>query len=264
MTATLCPADAGALDAYEATAPIYDAFTAHDRHDRWTDMLESLLRPHGLPARGRLLDIGCGTGKSFAPWEARGWSVVACDASPAMLRRAAAKADPDTTTVVADARELGDLGRFDLAAMVDDVVNCLAPSQLGRAFAGAARNLAPGGLLVFDISTLSSYRTFFAATDVRDDAELFAVWRGRATEDFASGDVAEALLDGFIRDDEGAWTRIHALHRQYHHPVERITRALEEAGLRVRAVHGVDGDCDAHPSLDELRHTKAIVVARPA
>ena len=37
----------------------------------------------------RVLDVACGTGKSFMPFLARGWDVTACDLSPAMLARAA-------------------------------------------------------------------------------------------------------------------------------------------------------------------------------
>lgn len=252
-----------AYEAYEATAAVYDAFTSHHRHELWTEMLERLLRPHGLADRGRLLDIGCGTGKSFLPWEARGWSVVACDASPAMLAHAAAKADPRTETLVADARDLPRLGAFDLVAMADDVVNYLAPSEHAAAFAGVKRNLAPDGLFVFDVNTLLSYRTFFAETDVHDADGCFTVWRGRATPDFAPGGVADAVLDAFVATSGGAWERLRALHRQHHHPVEDLAGRLREAGLRVCSVHGADDDCVTGP-LDELHHGKAVVVAAHA
>jgi SAM-dependent methyltransferase len=254
---------AAATAAYEATAPVYDAFTRHHRHGLWTDMLERLLLPHGLVERGRLLDVGCGTGKSFGPWEARGWSVVACDASPAMLARAATKAGPGTETLVADARELPDLGSFDLVAMIDDVVNYLAPGEHQAAFEGVARNLAPGGLFVFDLNTLAAYRSFFAQTAVADEEDCFLVWRGQASADFGPGDVADAVLDAFVPDGAGGWERRQALHRQHHHPIEAVTARLEEAGLRVCSVHGADDDCRMD-TLDESRHGKAVVVAAHA
>lgn len=264
MPPSLIAADAAALAAYEATAPVYDAFTAHHRHELWTAMLEELLRPHGLAAPGRLLDIGCGTGKSFLPWEERGWSVVACDLSPAMLEQAAAKAGPRTATVLADARDLGVLGRFELVAMCDDVVNYLAPDELVPAFAGVARNLAPGGLLAFDVNALRPYRTFFAGTAVCDAGDRFAVWRGRTTPAFDPGEVAEATLDAFVEDEDGRWVREQALHRQHHHPLDAVAAGLAEAGLRVCSIHGVDDDCRCAPQVDDLRHTKAVVVARRA
>ena len=249
-----------ALDAYEATAPAYDAFTAGHRYELWTDMLERLLRPHGLRDRGRLLDVGCGTGTSFQPWEARGWRVVACDLSPAMLAQAAAKARPETTTLVADARELPGLGAFDLVAMTDDVVNYLAPAELPAAFAGAKRNLAAGGLFVFDVNTLLTYRTYFAQVDVRDADDAFVVWRGAASPQHAPGDTAEATVDTFLARPGGGWERLSARHRQHHHPPGELLAALETAGLRACSVHGTDDDCRTG-RLDELRHAKAVVVA---
>jgi SAM-dependent methyltransferase len=77
--------------AYDALAPAYDAFTAAYRHDRWLDAIERVAEVHGLQGR-RLLDIACGTGKSFLPLLERGYDVTACDLSPEMARRAAGKA----------------------------------------------------------------------------------------------------------------------------------------------------------------------------
>jgi SAM-dependent methyltransferase len=262
MAATI-PAGGPAYAIYEATAPVYDVVTAHHRHDLWTDMVERLLGPHGLPARGTLLDVGCGTGKSFLPWEARGWSVVACDASPGMLERAAAKAGPATRTLLADARDLPTLGRFDLVAMVDDVVNYVTADEHPAVFAGVRRNLAPGGLFVLDTPTLLTYRTFFAATEVHDVDGRFVVWRGETPADFAPGGTAEAMLDTFVRDPDGRWDRRRVRHRQHHHSIEPLEARLREAGLRVCAVHGVDDECRTAP-LDELRHSKAVVVATRA
>ena len=48
---------------YEAMAPVYDDFTAHHDYEGWiADLLKALER-HGLRGK-RLLDVGCGTGKS--------------------------------------------------------------------------------------------------------------------------------------------------------------------------------------------------------
>ena len=47
-----------------------------------------------LPDRGRVLDIGCGTGQLALPLARRGYDVVGVDISEAMLRIATEKADP--------------------------------------------------------------------------------------------------------------------------------------------------------------------------
>src|ERR671937_3292070 len=83
-----------ALEAYERLAPVYDLLTAGYDHPTWLGELELLARAHGLSGR-RLLDLACGTGKSFLPMLARGYSVSACDISPAMVEIAREKVSPD-------------------------------------------------------------------------------------------------------------------------------------------------------------------------
>jgi SAM-dependent methyltransferase len=58
------PNDAAFL-AYEAIAPIYDEFCAANDYEMWTGVLLSALSKHGLE-QGRLLDIGCGTGRALS------------------------------------------------------------------------------------------------------------------------------------------------------------------------------------------------------
>ena len=254
-----------ARTAFDAAARIYDDFTAHHDYECWTQLVEELARRHGLPPRGTMLDVGCGTGKSFLPWLDRGWTVVACDASPPMLERAAAKAGDRARVLVEDARALPVLGRFDLVLMLDDVVNYLGPDELAATFAGAAANVAPGGVLVFDLNTLRTFRTFFAATEARDTADGLVVWRGQADERFAPGETAEAVLDGFVAGPRaGTWVRHRGVHREHHHTAETVERHLRDAGLRLAGAYGQDDRGNVHPRPDELRHTKTLLFARHA
>src|ERR1044071_7627449 len=97
--------------AYDELAAFYDAFTKHHDYDAWTTDLERLARDCGL-AGTRLLDVGCGTGKSFLPFRARGWTVAGCDLSAEMVAIATAKA-PEVPLAVHDMRRLPTLGRYD-------------------------------------------------------------------------------------------------------------------------------------------------------
>ena len=144
--AAVQPGSQWAEQAYEAIAPVYDEFTAHHDYEMWLGNLLPKLRNHGLRGR-RLLDVGCGTGKSFLPMLERGWEVTACDISPSMLERARAKTGGAAKLSVADMRKLPVFGEFDLVWALDDAVNyLLSGMELGEALSGMRANLAPGGL----------------------------------------------------------------------------------------------------------------------
>jgi SAM-dependent methyltransferase len=246
--------------AYDAMAVVYDRFTAHHRYDEWTAALEGLAREHGL--RGdRLLDVACGTGKSFMPFLRRGYAVVACDLSQAMLELARAKAGPGVPLHRRDMRELEALGSFDLVTCLCDSVNYLTGDLTGL-FAGVARNLAPDGVFVFDVNTLWCYRAFFGSASVVPGDELTLVWRGRTPPDFAPGDLASAELLALTRREDGFWDEVAIEHVQRHHPEPRVRAAAGEAGLEIASLHGLHMDGTLEPELDELRHNKAVYVAR--
>jgi SAM-dependent methyltransferase len=251
-----------ALSAYEALAPFYDRYTIGYDHERWLANLEAVAREHGLRGR-RLLDVGCGTGKSFLPMLDRGYDVVACDISPAMVREACAAAGGDAEVLVADARELPDLGQFDLVTALDDALNyLLTEDELYDAFRGMARNLRPGGVLVFDLNTLGTYRGFFASDAAMDVDGAFMCWRGEGDPDAAPGCLSTSTVEVFSSDDGECWSRTRSHHIQRHHEPACVARLLREAGLepvdRRGAISGgeLDRDCD------ELAHPKAIYFAR--
>jgi SAM-dependent methyltransferase len=248
--------------AYDAFAPFYDDFTAHHDYADWCATIERLARAAGL--RGtRLLDVACGTGKSFLPFLERGWSVTACDISPRMLERAAAKAAGRATLAVQDVRRLPVLGAFDLVLCLDDAMNyLLGQGEVHDAVAGLAANLAAGGVLVFDANTLRAYRSFFATTTVVRSPGRFLAWEGRADPAFGPGEIADAELTAFEQVGAG-WARTDSAHRQQHHPEELIRAALATAGLHAVQVHGMQLDGSVRPGMDELRNTKALYIARP-
>lgn len=241
--------------AYEAIAGIYDAFTAHHDYELWLGNLLPELERLGL-RRGHLLDVGCGTGKSFLPMLDRGWVVTGCDLSPAMLAIAQGKVDANTRLIVADMRELPRLGGFDLVWALDDAVNyLLTRAELGQALASMASNLARGGLLAFDLNTLTTFRKSFAGTSVTELDGRQVFWRGEATADAAGGSICQARVEA---DDGLVATHIH---RQRHFPESEVRASLAAAGLECRAVFGHGEDAVFRQPLDEGLHTKAVYMA---
>lgn len=248
-------------DAYESVAFSYDLLTQGYRHDIWLDRLESLARGYGL-CGNRLLDLGCGTGKSFLPLLQRGYSVTACDLSPSMLEVARRKA-PSVVLHEADLRDLPVLGEFDLITALDDPLNyMLTESDLGAAFRGIARNLAPDGVAIFDLNTVAQYRGQFARDNTIESAHSLIVWRGHAADDTASGATVEATIDVFTPAHDDTWRRCSSLHRQRHWPRNAVARLADTAGLELVGIHGQRAGVHIDNDLDELVHIKAIYMAR--
>ncbi|MEX2107226.1 MAG: class I SAM-dependent methyltransferase [Solirubrobacterales bacterium] len=250
--------------AYEAIAPVYDDFTAHHNYELWLGNLLPKVEAHGLRGR-RLLDVACGTGKSFIPMLDRGWEVTACDISASMVELARAKVGDAARLSVADMRDLPKLGEFDLVWCLDDAVNyLLSTDELEQALSGMRANLGPGGLLMFDVNTLQCYRTFFAEEVVieRDGRRL--IWRGRASADTQPGSISEASFE-VEPLGEGAGPPIAPeLHRQRHFPEAEVLAAMERAGLECLDVFGHRDDAIPQQPLDENVHSKAVYIARAA
>lgn len=249
--------------AYEAIAPVYDEFTAHHDFDLWLNNLFPKLEKHGLTG-DRLLDVGCGTGKSFLSMLRRGWRVTGCDVSAAMLEVARQKAGDDNAELVqADMRELPVLGSFNLVWALDDAINyLLSQGEFVNALEGMRRNLAPTGLLMFDVNTIEVFRTFFAEEVVVEHGDSRLTWRGLGSPDFESGSIAEAEFSAFPKSGPPTPIIPVAIHRERHFSEQEVLEALRAAGLECLDVYGHEDDAIPRRPLDEGAHTKAVYIAR--
>jgi SAM-dependent methyltransferase len=254
----------GAEIAYQAIAPVYDDFTAHHDYDLWIGNLWPKIEVHGIGGN-RMLDIACGTGKSFIPMLAKGWKVTACDVSPAMIEVARSKVGDEVSFAVADMRELPKFGEFDLVWCIDDAVNyLLEQEELERTLAGMRANLAPDGLLVFDVNTITAHRTFFAEEVVVEREGRRLIWRGRASPDQEPGEIAEASFEAEPLPGSDAEPIPLEMHRERHFPESEVRAAMTAAGLEFLDVWGHADDAVPHQPLDEIGHTKAVYISKPA
>jgi SAM-dependent methyltransferase len=248
--------------AYDAFAPHYDAFTAHHDYDTWTTTLEGLARECGLRGR-RLLDVACGTGKSFLPLLDQGWKVTACDISPSMAELARAKVGAEVRIEIADMRELPVYGSFDLVCCLDDAVNYLhSQAELEQALRRMAANMAPHALLIFDSNTLTTYRDFFGEHVELEANGRRMIWDGRSGGEVEPGEISEALFEVEPIEPGTGPSIPPELHRQRHHPESEVRSALDAAGLELAGIYGHDHDGIPRQPMSEDEHTKAIYVAR--
>ena len=251
-----------AREAYDALAPGYDTLTAHHDHAGWTAILLERAQAAGLRGQ-RLLDVACGTGNTLVPMVARGFRASGVDASPAMLDEAEGKLPPDVRLIAGDMRALPALGEHDLVWSLGDACNYLQTSdELVRAFEGFRHNLAPEGVVVIDVNTLATFRRLYSSLLVVPDRERVVIIEGKGDPGLASGGAAVAWIDRLEPGRDGWWTRTRSVHHHRHHAPDTIRGALVAAGLQCEAPFGAQITGALERPLDELRHTKAVYIAR--
>jgi len=179
-----------------------------------------------------------------------------------MAALAAAKA-PGANVLVADVRTLERLGSFDLITWLDDSVNYLLDQgELEAALGSLAANLAQDGVLVFDVNTLSTYRTTFARDMTLEGPGLFLAWRGGCDGSEEPGCLAELVVEAFSEVEAGVYERVTTHHLQRHHPRPAVEAALAAAALAPVGVLGQLPDGSLDERAGELDHHKLVYLAQ--
>lgn len=168
---------------YDAVAGEYDirhgvvlAGQAHNFARHYEPFLEQ-----SVPRRGRVLEIGCGTGVYTRWLEGRGLEVVAMDVSPAMIAQARRRC-PAVRFVEGDCADpapaleaAGAGGAFDAVVGINTFSYYL---DKVAALAAYRRLLAPGGrLVVIDMNGASPYYALMAALHVNELDQWYGVVR---------------------------------------------------------------------------------------
>lgn len=147
--------DAAERDA-SSVAAYYDRFWSAEEEPRYVPSPElSALIFDGVSSDTRCLDVGCGTGNSYARGlQERGVSYVGVDISPQAVQ--AARAAGLDARVIADAAGLPFAdASFDLALCVEVLEHLFAPQ---RATEEIRRVLRPGGRLVVSAPNVAYWR----------------------------------------------------------------------------------------------------------
>jgi ubiquinone/menaquinone biosynthesis C-methylase UbiE len=123
----------------------------------------------------RILDIGCGTGEDALHFTARGVTVYATDASPAMVQVACERG---VYATVCNAEELGRIGRiFDGAISNFGALNCV--EDLPAVARSLARLVRPGdGVAICMLGRFCAWETLYYAARLQF-GKACRRWRGR-------------------------------------------------------------------------------------
>jgi SAM-dependent methyltransferase len=164
------------VDHFGILAPVYEWVIGPPDPDEWRELLR-------LPARGRLLDAGGGTGRVSAQVGALVDSVVISDVSARMLQQARRKGNVTVLQAASEQLPFGD-GSF-ARIMVVDALHHFEDQE--RAVRELLRVLAPGGRLVIEEPDIN--RGVVKAVAL---AERLALMRSR----FLSPEDIRALVAG--------------------------------------------------------------------
>ena len=192
------------------------------------------LRRRGI-RRGRIVDLGCGSGIWAAALCRAGYHVLGVDVSAAMLALARRRAPRATFRrgSLLDAR----LPPCDAVTSLGECLSYAFDARAGtRALPALFRRvrhaLRPGGLFVFDVATPGRG----AGPPVRWHTGEGWVVIAQVTED-ARRRVLTREITTFRRTGR-AWRRSDEVHRLRLYRPSDVLRALAEAGFRARAVGG--------------------------
>jgi SAM-dependent methyltransferase len=135
----------------EPVAARYDASSAAMFAPEVVDPAVELL--FALAGRGRVLELGIGTGRIALPLAARGVSVHGVDLSEAMVARLREKPGGSAVDVtIGDFASVRVDGAFSLAYLVFNTIsNLTSQDQQVACFRNVAEHLAPGGCFVIEV-----------------------------------------------------------------------------------------------------------------
>ena len=257
-------------DPYAPIAEWYDL-----EHDEVVDDLEcytGLLGSHSS-GRGRVLEIGSGTGRIVAALASSGYIVTGVEPSAAMRRRAELRVSqlPERVArrvhlVAGEAVDLGDAANMTYDAVVyglNTFAHLTNQTERRRALATVADCLVRGGLLLLDLDLAGPRRL------LRSAGQQYRMGRWRSRE---SGGLVSHLVSGTPGPEAGTLlvTHLYDVSLPGHEPRRTTTHMLlallsvgdlelevQSAGFSVLAVYG---GFDLSP-YDDLS-SRAILLAR--
>jgi ubiquinone/menaquinone biosynthesis C-methylase UbiE len=232
----------------EGISELYDRVTLYKTRPD-VDFYVEEASAHG----GKVLELGCGTGRVLIPIARLGMEITGVDSSTRMLEQCRIRLDQEpaevrdkVSLVQADMRDLDIAERFSLAMIpFRPFQHLVAVSDQIAALQTIHRHLEPGGRLIFDVFNPNMRYLLEDRTDEREDTaevELPDKRSFRRTARIAAVHIvdqySEAELIYYVRDAAGNTQRlVHGFLMRWYWLYE-LEHLLARCNFRVRAVFG--------------------------
>lgn len=255
------------VTAFDLIAEAYDAMigSSWDPKEEYRRLLSAYvsLLPSGGEGAVKVLDVGCGTGRSSEALADLGFHVTGVDTSRSMLEHARVRARERSERKpgsLSFQHEIPGSGDFDAAFAVSDVLNYfLTPEQLFNLFYAVAAALRPTSCFVFDAKTPAIFARGNIPDRVYESAGTIWTLSNSVEPDFAPGGSSRGLVRRFKLVDTGPlWNLTERVFLERHHSIESLVADAAGAGMRLKAVRSLTPAGDL-VEFDEARPRKAIV-----
>ena len=224
------------MEQYSGLAACYDRLIDQTIYDRFCGRICTLLRQNGIED-GLLLELCCGTGTLARMLSQQGYELICCDASPDMLniaREKCADLPVPPVWICQEAAELDLYGTVRAVISSLDSINYFTDLwELKEVFARVSLFLEPCGLFLFDVKSVQMFRELGGTSSVQEEEDMFCTWQygfERRTG------YAQHQVDLFLKEKDG-YRRFTEWHEQRAYSMETLKKALEQAGLRLKAVY---------------------------
>ncbi len=218
------------MESYTSFAMVYDEFMDQTPYDQWYQNILQVFKKYGVPEQGKVLELGCGTGKMTRRLALSGYDITAVDYSLEMLEIARNSSEDGILYVFQDMADLELPQKIDAAVSICDCMNyLLEEKELLSAFRRVKTYLNPNGIFMFDMNSKYKYEHLLAQNTFAEDREDASfIWDNFYDE---AQRINEYQLSLFIRNQKGTYDKFEEVHLQKAYEQDEVCDLLKRAGF---------------------------------
>lgn len=216
-------------------AKYYDALYADKDYASESRYVNDLLRGYLGDKSLSILEFGSGTGRHAVELCNLGNAVLGVEPSAQMI--SLAKQHPNFKSVEGDVRGVGVLGEFDACIAMFHVLSYLGSSEdLELAFRNAAKNLARGGIFVFDVWHAPAVLNIGAeARSKQAKGQGFSILREATSTHYPKEQQVNVHYSVEVLHDDGSNDSFEEDHLMKYYWPEGLVKAATISGFKLKA-----------------------------